>query len=348
VAAEPASAPLMRKRPSSIDVARRAEVSQATVSYVLSGRTDKSISKETKERVFQAAEDLGYVPNRLADGILRGKTQTVGVLMPDFAHSFNSQVLQGIEEAAADDGYRLLIAHNRNHPEYELHQVKMLQEHRVDGLIAVTDERTIDSLQDWVIPLSDSGVPVVIVDDLKLDGRLDTVVSDDVSGARAAVEHLIAMGHKRIAYLGGGSRASTSRDRRQGYEEALAAHGLVHHPEWVVGTSYRRNEDPDLSPLMTLAKRPTAVFCASDGLASQAMMVLAKRGFRIPGDLAFVGYGDLEWARYMNLTSVDQHPTSMGRVAAHRLVQRILGESGPPVTEKMEPSLVVRGSSVAA
>lgn len=335
---------MIKKRPSSIDVARRAQVSQATVSYVLSGRTDKAIREETKARVLLAAEELGYLPNRLADGILRGKTNTIGVLMPDFAHSFNSQMLMGLEEAFAETGYRTLIAHNRNNPEMERHQVRLLMEHRVDGIVAVTDSQTIDEIGEWISEADRAGVPVVIVDDRKMEGVLDTIVSDDVTGARLAVEHLIQMGHTRIIFIGGGEIASTSRERRQGYFEALAAHRIAPQASWLLSSSYHSHA-MDLTPVLRLNPAPTAAFAVSDTHAAMAMLHLKEKGIRVPEDFAVVGYGDLEWAEFLSLTSVHQNPKEMGRLAATRLISRLNGDESPPVTERLEPVLVTRLSS---
>lgn len=334
----------MKKRPSSIDVARHAEVSQATVSYVLSGRGDKSISEQTRAKVLQAAEELGYLPNRLAEGILRGKTSTIGVIMPDFQHSFNGQILAGLEETFAEDGYRMLIAHNRHDADIERRQVRMLLEHRVDALVAVTDEPTVDSLAAWISETRKTGVPVCVLDDLKLDGVVDTVVSSDLLGAKLAVEHLLALGHRRIAFLGASNRASTSRDRRQGYMNVLAANGIEVDASLMVNLSYRADIDEGFLDLLKVKNPPTAVFAASDGMAARAMVILREAGLSVPQDLAFVGYGELEFARYLGLTTIDQHPMEMGRQAALRVLARLKGDQGLPTTVRLDPSLVVRES----
>lgn len=338
----------MRKRPSSIDVARLAEVSQATVSYVLSNRTDKVISEVTRSKVLAAAEKLSYMPNRLADGILRGKTLTVGVLMPDFGHSFNSKILIGLESEFADAGYSILIAHNRNEPELERHQVRMLMEHRVAGIIAVGDEATIAELPAWVEQAIKLDVDVCVVDDSSLDGIVDTVVSDDIAGANLAVGHLISQGHERIAFLGGSELTTTSRDRRIGYEQALQRHGIDVDPALQLGHHYRTDVDPDLSPLIVGPHRATAVFGVSDGLVGQAMMRLESEGIYRRDILAFVGYGNLEFSRYLWLTTIEQHPIEMGRRAASRMIARLSGKVSDPVTDRVPPELVVRRSSFPA
>lgn len=335
----------MKKRPSSIDVARLAEVSQATVSYVLRGRADKSISEDTRERVLKAASDLGYRPNRLADGVLRGRTSTIGVLMPDFAHSFNAKLLMGLEEAFGQKGYRILIAHSGNSPTREKEQVEMLMEQRVDGLIVATDENTVDDMPKWVADVSRTGVPVCVVDDSRLAGIVDTVVTDDVHGASLATSHLIAQGHTRIGYLGGGERASSSRDRKEGYRRALDAHGIPFDEALVVGTGYWVEQDPDLRPILSVKNPPTALFAASDGLACQALARLQEEGESIPDGFAVVGYGNLEWARYTGLSSISQAPEMMGRNAAELLMRRLAGESGAPTTERLPVELIVRRSS---
>lgn len=333
-----------KKRANSIDVARLADVSQATVSYVLSNRSDKVISPETRKRVLRAAESLGYLRNRLADGILRGKTNTIGVLMPDFSQSFNSHLLMGLETEFAEAGYQIVIAHNRNDPEMEREQVRMLLEHRVEGLIAVADEATVAHIGTWVEVALKSGIAVCILDDLVLNGVVDTVVSDDVLGATLAVQHLLAQGHRRIAYLGGSERTSTSRDRRAGYEAALRSAGIEPDPALLVVQNYRTSVDPDLSPILIGDHAATAVFSASDGLVGQAMMLLSSRGFSELSRQSYVGYGNLEFSRYLSLTTVEQHPREMAKRAAKLMLARLSGTNEPAITEKVTPSLIVRGA----
>jgi len=335
----------VRKRPSSIDVARLAEVSQATVSYVLSNRTDKVISEVTRSKVLAAAEALSYMPNRLADGILRGKALTIGVLMPDFSNSFNSKMLTGMESEFADAGYSILIAHNRNSAEKERQQVRMLLEHRVAGIVAVGDEATLSELPTWVEQALRMEVSVCVVDDSSLDGVVDTVVSDDIAGASLAVNHLIEQGHERIAFLGGGDQTSTSRDRRIGYEQALRANGIEVDPSLMLEHHYRSDVDPDISPLILGQNRATAVFGVSDGLVGQAMMRLESEGIYRRDILAYVGYGNLEFARYLWLTTIEQHPIELGRRAASRMIARISGKATSPQTDRLAPDLVIRRSS---
>lgn len=326
-------------------MARLAEVSQATVSYVLSNRTDKVISDVTRTRVLAAAEKLGYMPNRLADGILRGKAMTIGVLMPDFAHTFNSNVLSGLESTFAASGYRILIAHNRNDPEQERHQVRMLMEHRVDGIVAVSDESTVGEMRAWVDEALKIGVAVAVLDDSSLSDCVDTVISDDLWGSKLAVEHLISQGHTRIGFLGAGNRASSSRERLRGYEETLRLHGIEPDPCLEIGHSYRTQVDPDLSPLLTGPNRATGVFSVSDGLVAQGMIGLEAKGTYRTDSLSFVGYGNLEFARYLGLTSIEQHPVAMGQKAASRLLARIGGESSVPIIDRIRPDLIIRRSS---
>jgi LacI family transcriptional regulator len=335
----------VRKRASSIDVARLAEVSQATVSYVLSNRTDKVISEVTRSKVLAAAEKLSYMPNRLADGILRGKTLTIGVLMSDFSNSFNSKILTGMESGFAEAGYSILIAHNRNDPEQERLQVRMLMEHRVAGIVAVSDEATVRDLPMWVEKALRLDVDVCVVDDSSLDGMVDTVVSDDLEGASLAVDHLVSQGHERIAFLGGSDRTTTSRDRRIGYEQALRRHGLEVDSSLMIGNHYRTDVDPDLSPLILGPNRATAVFGVSDGLVGQAMMRLESEGIYRRDILAYVGYGNLEFSRYLWLSTIEQYPIEMGRRAASRMIARIAGNKSNPTTDRVKPELVIRRSS---
>ncbi|MFZ4508246.1 MAG: LacI family DNA-binding transcriptional regulator [Fimbriimonas sp.] len=336
----------MRKRPSSIDVARLAEVSQATVSYVLSNRTDKSITDATRARVIAAADQLGYTPNRLADGILRGKSSTIGVLLGYFDHSFYSQLLMGLEEGFTEQNYQILIAHTRSNVDFGRQQVRMLMEHRVDGIIAIADESTVAELPGWAEDAMRHGVHLGIIDDLRMAGKVDTVLSDDFEGGRIAVDHLVAAGHQRIAFLGGAGETSSAKERYRGYCASLTAHGIEPDPDYTIPSTFLGSK-PDIEKLLALRPAPTAVFAMSDSLACRVIIATREHGLRVPEDLAVVGYGNPEWADYMGLTSLDQHPHRMGQAAATRLVARIQGDESEPQTEVLAPVLIARNSTRA-
>ncbi len=336
---------MTRRKPSMVDVAKRAGVSQTTVSYVLSGRKDVVIPETTRERIWRAARELGYRPNSLARGLVKGKTQTIGVLMPRMDSSFHALIMDGIQEVCTTADYRVLLADSRHDAELEARQVEMLLEHRVDGIISIAVAGA--SSGSWVRMLKREGVPLVIVDEHTFEGEADCVVSDDVTGARAAVEHLIRLGHQRIVHLSAGTDMSAARDRCAGYLAAMQEAGIQPREEWVKGDSFfmpveRIHEI--VAELLDMPKAPTALFAANDDLAAEAIEVARLRGIAVPQQLAIVGYGNTEVGRHLRLTTVHQDPRRMGQEAARRLMQRLQNPGLPVECILLPTQLVIRES----
>lgn len=342
----------MRRRSTGKDVAERAGVSLTTVSFVLNGRTDRAISDETRERVLGAARELGYRPNGLVRGLVRGRTQTVGVVVPRLDSSFHATIVQGIQEVCARRDHRILLADSRHELEYEQRQVDLLLEHRVDGIISVAmpDDAPAERTRSWVGRLAAEGVAFLVVDDHSFGDLVDCVVSDDLRGARLAAEHLIALGHRRIAHLSAGQAMSSSRDRRAGYLAALAAAGVAPDERLIAGGSYFLRAEElrrAAEALLALPDRPTALFAANDDLAAEAIAAARDLGLHVPGDLAVAGYGNTEVGRHLEITSIHQEPLEMGRRAALRLSTRLEERDLPPEIELLPVRLVVRASSGA-
>ncbi len=335
----------MKNRPNSEDVAKRAGVSRATVSYVLNGRMDMMIPEETRARVRQAAMDLSYRSNRLADGILRGRTRLLGVVVPHLYNSFYSRILQGIHEECDSHGYSVLLAHSDNDPTAEQRRVGLLVEYRVEGLICVTFPRKAAEEVAWASEARGSRFPCVLLDHLAVDDLMDGVVSEDVAGARNAVEHLIGLGHRRIGHLRGDQRVGTGVNRYRGYSEALQGAGIPFDPRLVAGDHFLTKEGRDcMQALLDLEDPPTAVFAANDDIAEGALETLGVRGWNIPGDLALVGYGNLEASRGFGLTTVDQDPPEMGRQAVRCVLARLEGDVIEPQRVVVPTQLIVRRS----
>lgn len=335
----------MARKPSGADVARAAGVSQTTVSFVLSGRSDIAIPEATRERVRQVARKLGYRANGVARSLSRGRTQTIGVIVPRLDSSFCGQIAQGIEDACIEANFHVLLAHTMHRPEVESRQIELLLEHRVDGLIRVVDEWTIAELPRSVEELVAEQVPCVLIDDRSRAGRVDCIVSDDVQGARLAVRHLLDLGHRRIAHVGAGDRTSTARDRAAGYREALGEAGIEVDEDLIVGRSFSMHSTAEsVKSLCALSDPPTALFCANDRLAADTIQAFEEWGLGVPEDRAVVGYADMEFAHYLRLTSVHQHSERMGRLAVERLLRRIADSELAPETVVVPTRLVVRKS----
>ena len=342
----------MKPKPTnSQDVARAAGVSRATVSYVLNGRMDQSIPEETRRRVERAARDLAYRPNRLARSLQRGRTHTLGVMMPSLCQSFHASVMQGVREVCFEQDYRILLAQ----PEHEAadgdHVIRLMMEHQVDGLLCVAAEspgnrdRMSRVLFAGLEQALAADLPCVVVDDRSRADRVDCVVTDDTQGARRAVEHLLGLGHRRIGHLSGGEALTTARDRCRGYRQALQAADLTVDEALICGVSFQEEEAVGaMTALLSRPHPPTAVFAANDYLAAVGHRVARSRSLRVPDDLALVGYGDVEMARFLGLTTIQQHPQQIGRTAAERLLERLRHPETVPQALIQPTELVIRAS----
>ena len=331
------------RQPSSFDVARRANVSRTTVSYVLNGRQDLPIPQETRDRVLRAAADLGYRQNHLARSLRSGKTQTLGVVLPGLDEPYLAEIVHGIETESARQGFRVLLANSQRDPATEARQVRLLLEHRVDGLICLPSEHTLPQMSSWLATVRESDLACVIADDCTFSGHWDCVVSDDVAGARSAVGHLIGLGRRRVAHLAGGQSVSSGRDRLAGYQSALADAGLDADPALVSDDSYDpARVAPAVATLLALPRPPDALFAANDVLAAEALEALRGHGRRVPEDVALVGFGNMSWGRYLRLATVDQDTQALGREAARRLFARLCDPHLPPTRMTLSTRLVVR------
>jgi LacI family transcriptional regulator len=330
----------------SLAVAQAAGVSPATVSLVMNDRREIVLSQATRERVRAVAARMGYRPNYLARSLLRGRTQTVGVILPSLASSFVAQIAEGIQAVAWERNHRVLLSHTRHTPEIEARQLALLLEHQVEGVVIVTGEMTLAELPARLDTLAKARLPTVVVDEDSVADRVDCVVSDDERGSRMAAEHLLRLGHRRIGMVGAGDLTSSARARLVGYRKALETWGIRFDASLVCGRTYLQDDGVSvLSILLALPAPPTAILAANDRRLAEGLPWLSKRGIRVPQDLALVGYANYDFAAYLGLTSVDQHPQILGRRAMTRLLQRIDKPQLKPRLFKEVPELVVRQSS---
>lgn len=330
------------------DVARRAGFSRTTVSYVLNGRTDVSLPDATRQGILQAAAELGYRPNSIARSLVRSRTQTIGVIVPSLESAFHASIVDGIEAVCAAREYRLLLAYAQRSAADERQQAHLLLENRVEGILNVS-RLSREEGGALMEEIAAEGVAGVLLDNEFPGAPADCVVSDDLHGTAQAVRHLLALGHRRIGHISAGSRVSTARDRCAGYRQTLLAAGIEPDPALVVGDTFvPAHAGAWMEQLLDLPEPPTAVFAANDDLAAEAMLAAARRGLRVPKDVAVVGFGDLRMARYLHLTTVHQAPEELGRQAAERLFARIEAPELAPERLVIPTRLVVRKSCGAA
>lgn len=325
----------------SFAVARRAGVSRTTVSHVLNDRRDISIAESTRARVLAVAAELGYRPNAVARSLVRGRTRTLGVVVPALSLNLVGRMVNGIQDACDRHDFRLLVAQGRGEPDLERAQGSLLLEHRVEGLICLPGRRSAEETRKWLSELADEGTPSVLVDERIADPRIDFVLGDDAGGAAAMVRHLLSLGHRRIAHFCGNQDVRIGRERLEGYRRALAEGGISEDEALIVHYSLEEaGIEAALEQVLSLPDPPTALFAANDYLAAGLYRLAVRRGLRTPEDLAVTGFGDIGAAAALRLTTVSHPAREMGEQAALRLFARI-EEPGRPAEGLVLPTQVI-------
>src|SRR6266536_3840462 len=306
------------------DVANRAGVSTMTVSRVIN--ESPRVSVDTRRRVQASIAKLGYVPNRLARGLIQRKTGAFGVIVPDVANPFFTLVVRGVERVAWRGGYHVILCDTQGDLERERGYLEDMVAFHVDGvLIAPVGDRSRPQLR----VLTRNNVPFVLID-RSIDGfDADVVQGDSVAGARQLVEHLTGLGHRRIGMITETSDVSTARDRLQGYREALEGTGVEFDPELVAESSAI---DPDVAcgatlRLLALPDPPTAVFAVNNIAVVGVVEAARQQNLEIPSDLALVCFDDIEHVSrlYPFLTVMAQPAETFGTIATQLLLDRLSG-----------------------
>jgi LacI family transcriptional regulator len=325
------------------DIALATGFSANTVSLAL--RESRRIPKETRDLILAAARQLNYLPNRIAKSLVSRETKTIGLILTDIMNPTLTLAARSIERELAASGYTLMLAASDNVLDKEVAALDAFRSHQVDGiLIYPTAHRQLDRIR----PLRDAGYPLVLLV-ADPDAGIDVVGIDDRRGAYKAVKHLIGLGHRDIAFLDA-ARALGNREKHDGYALALgeAGIGLDQHlaidPRGHQATEGYRA----LGELMGRRKRPTALFASNDSLAIGALRWCRDNRVAVPGDLALVGYDDIEASAYVEipLTTVHYAADVVSDLAVKRLLTLVTapGHLPEPQVTLIEPELVVRAS----
>jgi LacI family transcriptional regulator len=306
------------------DVAERAGVSPMTVSRVINN--SPRVQADTRRRVEAAIVELEYVPNRLARGLIRRRTGTLALLVPDLANPFFTLIVQAAEDVAWRSGYHVILCDTRAELEREREYLEDMVEFQVEGvLVAPVSDRSRSHLR----ILARNNTPYVLIDRSIAGFEADLVQGDSVAGARRLVEHLIALGHRRIAMITETLDVSTSRERLQGYRDALEAAEIQQRAEYVAEASAvdARGGYEAALLLFDLEAPPTAIFAVNNIVAVGVVEAARDRGVDIPGELALVCFDDIEHVSrlYPFLTVMAQPAETFGTLAAQLLLDRIAG-----------------------
>ncbi len=322
-------------------VAERAGVSTATVSRVMAGLN--GVSEELSERVWEASRALNYQPNRIARNLRVRTTRTIGVVIPNIENPFFTSVVRGIENVLQEADYALLLGNSNEAPERERFYLAMLRAEGVAGIIFVPIEKKAAAYKQ----LQEARLPLVAID-RSLEGlNVDLVTVANASGARAAVEHLINQGRRRVGLITGPATYSTACERQAGYEQALSAAGLPVLPELIQqGDFVETGGYRAMRALLDLAEPPKAVFVTNNLMTLGALQAIHERGLRIPADIAIVSFDDMSWAASLQppLTAVAQPPYEVGATAAEMMLGRLRNPDRAVRRVTLETQLIVRAS----
>ncbi|WP_129730521.1 LacI family DNA-binding transcriptional regulator [Ectobacillus funiculus] len=324
-----------------IDVAKRANVSTATVSRVL--RKPDKVSKDTREKVLAAIKELNYQPNMVARQFRTKETKTVLVVIPDVTSPFFSEVLRGIEHIALESGYRVILGDTENNINREHEYIELLLQQQADGMILLTARMDRARLEEIA-----NQFPVVLACEYIDELDVPTVSIDNISAARKATEHFIQLGHTRIAHIAGPMNVILSRDRLKGYEQALISHQLPIDPLYIKEGDFSLESGYNqMLHLLELEVPPTAVFVFNDLMAIGAIKAVKDKGLRVPEDIAVVGFDNIKMTSVFepNITTIDQPKYEIGKKAMDLLLNLMNGETLERKKFVLKDELIIRESS---
>jgi LacI family transcriptional regulator len=325
-----------------VDIAAAAGVSKSTVSLVL--KASPLVKAETRERVTKAIADLGYVYNRGAANLRHARSSIVGMVINDLSNPFFAELAIGIEHVLRNSGYIPFIANTAESVVRQAEVVRSMREHGAAGIIL---SPALDTDAQEVNGLVGPGVPIVLAIRRIIGARVSQVVSDNLAGAARATRHLISLGHRRIAFVGGMGDLVVRQDRLAGYRQALAAAGIPRDPALVVESMPTKDGGfAAMSTLLSASERATGAVCFNDVVAIGALLAVGRHGLKVGVDIAITGFDDTSEARQISppLTTISVDAGDLGERAAGMLLRQIAAGKPTMETHVGEARLVVRES----
>jgi LacI family transcriptional regulator len=320
------------------DVARRAQLSVATVSRALNGLGN--VSEQARERIASAVSDLGYVPHAGARSLSLARNNAIGVVLPDLHGEFFSEFVRGMDREASRDGYLLLLSNFHGASEQAANALRAMRG-RVDGLIVMAPHLGAEELSS-ALP---KGLPSILINTREGPDHHPAIHLDNGAGVRAVVDHLADLGRKRLVHIAGPAGNMDAQERAEAFRQAIAARGL--HGEVVQGDFEMESGAAAIAALLAISARFDAVFAANDNMAIGAMEALRDAGLSVPEEVAVVGFDDIPLARHLGITTVRVRIAELGERAIARLVEGIM-RNEQRADELHAPELVVRGTTVKA
>jgi len=323
------------------DIAKRAKVAPSTVSRAL--QDHPRIGEKTRERIKQIAREMDYVPSTVAKSLFAHRTWSIGMIVPSITDPFMGRIIEGVEHVAIEAGFNVFLSTSQNDRQRELAIIDAFQQRRVDGIIVYSS----DLINQYSQSLSRNKVPTVIINEPEPDEAIHCVTKNEAQATQWAVEHLIALGHRRIGYIGNINRLRSNQLRLNGYRAALEAAGIAFDATLVItpGTPWEYIGHGAASLESFLAAAATAVFCFNDLTAMGLLLACYKRGLVVPDHLSVVGFDDIDMAAYSipPLTTVRQPRFDLGRWAMQMMFELLDGQQ--PENQVLPCELVIRNTT---
>ena len=324
------------------EIARRANVSTATVSRTLN--QSGAVRPETARKVWRVAAQLNYYPNSHARALVSGRSRMLGLIVSDITNPFFPELVRAFEALAMQHQYDLILTSTDYQTSRMTVCVRRMLERKVDGVAIMTSEMDVSLIKE----LSRRGVPLVFMDVGQVGARMSHVSIDYANGIRQAVDHVVGLGHKRVAFISGPLDLHSARTRRQAFIDGMRAHKLTPDRRLIrEGTHTAEGGQAAMAALLRLSKRPTAVVCSNDWTAIGALHAIDAAGLRVPDDVSLVGFDDIPLASYTNppLTSVRMAAADVGSTAFDALFRLIGGERLEGDVYQVPTKLVARAST---
>lgn len=311
------------EQPTLQSIAASTGISVSTVSRILSGKARKyRISPKTEQRVRAEAERVGFAVNQLASSLRTRKSNTFGLLIPDISNSFFASIARHVANEARKNGYSIVLCDSQENDQIEAESIRTLQSRNIDGLLVAPVGHIADSLT----AVRKRGIPVVLLDRYYPECDIPYVTTKNYEAAFEATEHLIAMGHRRIACILGLPCSSTAADRANGFHAAMKKHGIPVDPSLVAGNDFTEiNGYLQTKKFMMHKERPTAIFSMGNLMTLGALRVLAEESIRIPEDVSLLSFDDHEFAAFLStpVSAIAQNTEGIGQVAVQLLLEQM-------------------------
>ncbi|MBO0324096.1 LacI family DNA-binding transcriptional regulator [Muricauda sp. CAU 1633] len=336
----------MSKKVTIYDIAKKLNITAASVSRALNN--NPRISESTRKLVLETAAKMNYKPNKVALALRNGKSNSVGVIVPRVNRNFFSNLIRGLEEELYPFGYQVIICQTYDEGKREIDNINALLDAHVGGIFLSISSNTANL--DHLKRVINSNVPLIFLDRKADMQGVGSVTINDHEAGYISTQHLIDQGCRRIAHLGGDQRIEIYKDRFEGYKQALHDNNIEFDKKYFY--QFNRNNSIDggkeaVTKLLKLSSPPDAIFSASDFVALGAIQELQKRNVRIPEDFCVSGFSNEPFTKFMELsiTSIDQFPIEMGKIAAKVFLEQIKGGHKKQNKVVLDPKLHIRKST---